>query len=136
MKIALLLSLMPLNIAFAQESGAVTTPSASTSAGKIPPAKISISSLPSHTTLVDDVVVPVPSEIFSVLDKLGKPNWVDVLRRPGGTVKPPGAQAHTALLLGIMIAEGFIAVEAEDTEEVKKIGKSVLNLSKALAVGA
>ena len=25
--------------------------------------------------VVDDVVVPVPSEIFAVLDKLGEPNW-------------------------------------------------------------
>lgn len=84
--------------------------------------------------MIDDVVVPVPSEIFGVLDKLGKPHWESVLRAQKNTAKPPGAQAHTALLLGTVIAEGFIAVEAENTEEVKKIGKSVLNLAKALGV--
>ena len=37
-------------------------------------------------------------------------------------------------MLGTVIAEGFIAVEAEDANEVKQIGKSVLNLAKALGV--
>jgi hypothetical protein len=81
---------------------------------------------------VDDVVVPVPSEIFGVLDKLGSPNWHEVLR----TDKPvaPGNRAQTALLLGTVIAEGFIAVEAQEGEQVKKIGRDVLNLSAAIGV--
>ncbi len=33
-----------------------------------------------------------------------------------------------------MIAEGFIAVEAQDTEAVKKIGRDVLTLSSAIGV--
>ena len=41
----------------------------------------------------------------------------------------------SALLLGTLIAEGFIAVEAMNTAEVKEIGKNVLNLAKALGVG-
>jgi hypothetical protein len=81
---------------------------------------------------VDDVVVPVPSEIFSVLDKLGSPNWHEVLRMEKPT--PPGNRAQTALLLGTVIAEGFIAVEAQEGEEVKKIGRNVLNLSAAIGV--
>ena len=40
-----------------------------------PPQKIDISKLPKQTRVVDDVIVPVPSEIFTVLDKLGNPNW-------------------------------------------------------------
>ncbi|MGB8353527.1 MAG: hypothetical protein WCD79_06545 [Chthoniobacteraceae bacterium] len=97
-----------------------------------PPAHIDVSKLPNQATLVDDVVVPVPSEIFGVLDKLGSPNWHEVLRtaRPN----PPGDRAQTALLLGTVIAEGFIAVEAQEGEEVKKIGRNVLNLSAAIGV--
>ena len=97
-----------------------------------PPAHIDIQKLPNQATLVDDVVVPVPSEVFGVLDKLGSPNWHDVLR----TAKPvpPGDRAQTALLLGTVIAEGFIAVEAQDGEEVKKIGRNVLNLAAAIGV--
>jgi hypothetical protein len=49
-------------------------------------------------------------------------------------VKPRGAREQTALILGTVIAEGFIAVEAEDSEEVKNIGRSVLSLSEALSV--
>jgi hypothetical protein len=97
-----------------------------------PPAKIS---LPAQSKVIDDVVVPVPSEIFGVLDKLGpRPNWTKVQRPIKGVVQPIGDQPQIALLLGSVIAEGFIAVEAEDTSEVKQVGKSVLNLAKALAV--
>jgi len=37
-------------------------------------------------------------------------------------------------LLGDVIAEGFVAVEAQDPEQVKKIGRSVLDLSAAMGV--
>ncbi len=95
-----------------------------------PPAHIDLGKFPAKT--VDDVVVPVPSEVFSVLDKLQSPNWHEILR----TVKtnPGGQRSQTALVLGTVIAEGFIAVEAKDSEEVKKIGRAVLNLANAIHV--
>jgi hypothetical protein len=83
---------------------------------------------------VGDVIVPVPSEIFGVLDKLGKPRWIEVLRPMKGVAKPFGEQAQVALYLGTVIAEGFVAVEAEDADQIKKIGRSVLSLSEALGV--
>ena len=55
-----------------------------------PPAKIDVSRLPKESRVVDDVIVPVPSEIFGVLDKLGKPNWAGVLRPLKGVAKPFG----------------------------------------------
>ena len=101
-----------------------------------PPQHIDLSAFPPAGKMIDDVVVPVPSEVFAVLDKLGgKPHWEDVLRPSKSLAKPPGEQAQTALLLGTVIAEGFIAVEATNTAEVKEIGKNVLNLAKALGVG-
>lgn len=99
-----------------------------------PKQKIDITQLLPQAQVVDDVVVPVPSEIFSVLDKLGKPSWTAVLRAPNGVAKPSGQQSQNALFLGTIIAEGFIAVEAEDANAVKDIGKSVLSLAKALSV--
>lgn len=97
------------------------------------PAKINVQGL--STQMIDEVVVPVPNEVFRVLDKLGKPNWNEVLRPMRGVAKAPsGGAEQTSLLLGTVIAEGFIAVEAENAEEVKKIGKSVLNLSRAINV--
>jgi hypothetical protein len=99
-----------------------------------PPQKIDVGSLPAAAKMIDEVVVPVPSEVFNVLDKLGRPPWGEVLRPTERSVPVPSEPAHTALRLGTVIAEGFIAVEAENTEEVKKIGASVQKLAKALNV--
>ena len=98
------------------------------------PARIDVSKLPQQTRMIDDVVVPVPSEIFGVLDKLGRPNWSAVQREEASSSKPIGDSAQVALLLGTVIAEGFIAVEAEDAVEVKKIGNAVLTLAQAIGV--
>jgi len=100
--------------------------------GDEPKQHIDVSKLPQQATLVDDVIVPVPSEVFGVLDKLGSPNWHDVLRTDVPSV--PSERPETALLLGNVIAEGFIAVEAQDSEQVKKIGRTVLQLSDAMGV--
>lgn len=94
------------------------------------PESIDLSKFPAAE--VENVVVPVPSEIFSVLDKLGTPNWRAELRDSLG--KNTGNRAQVALLLGTVIAEGFIAVEAEDSEKVKEIGREVLVLAEAINV--
>ncbi len=73
--------------------------------GQTVPASIDLSKFPAAE--VEDVVVPVPSEIFSVLDKLGSPNWRGELR--GSLGKNTGNRAQVALLLGTVIADGFIA---------------------------
>jgi hypothetical protein len=94
------------------------------------PDSIDLSSFPAQS--IDDVVVPVPSEIFAVLDKLGNPNWRGELRDNLG--KQTSNRAQVALLLGTVIAEGFVAVEAEDSKRVQEIGRRVLSLSKAINV--
>ncbi len=95
-----------------------------------PPKKIALSDFPAAA--VEEVVVPVPSEIFAVLDKLGNPNWKAQLR--DGKAQTPEDRARTALLLGNVIAEGFVAVEAEDAERVKELGRQVLTLADAINV--
>jgi hypothetical protein len=100
------------------------------SLAQLPPTSIDLSKFPAAA--VDEVVVPVPSEIFSVLDKLGSPNWKAEMRDNLG--KNTGNRAQVALLLGTVIADGFIAVEAENSESVKKIGQEVLNLADAINV--
>lgn len=98
--------------------------------GQSVPGSIDLSKFPAAE--VEDVVVPVPSEIFSVLDKLGSPNWRSELREPSG--KSTGNRAQVALRLGTVIAEGFIAVEAEDATRVQEIGRQVLVLAEAINV--
>ena len=95
-----------------------------------PPKKIALSDFPAAA--VQEVVVPVPSEIFAVLDKLGNPNWKSELHE--GKIQTPSDRARIALLLGNVIAEGFVAVEAEDAERVKDLGREVLTLAAAIDV--
>ncbi|MCX6958266.1 MAG: hypothetical protein NT164_07005 [Verrucomicrobiae bacterium] len=95
-----------------------------------PPLSLNLADFPADS--VDDVVVPVPSEIFSVLDKLGNPNWKAQLRV--NKTRTPEEPSQIALLLGSVIAEGFVAVEAEDAERVKDLGRDVLSLAEAVNV--
>ncbi len=90
--------------------------------------------LPPQTKLVDDVLVPVPSEIFSSLDHFASSNWKQVQRPELARSSPGGEQAQTALRLGLVIAEGFIAVEAQDATELRDIGKTARTLALALGV--
>jgi hypothetical protein len=100
-------------------------------AAEKPPQKIDVSKL---TYKVQDVVIPVPSEIFNALDKLGgNPNWE-------GQLNPESKHRWTsppeiALMLGTVIANGFIAVQAKDDKKVDEIGRRVIELSNALSVG-
>ena len=82
---------------------------------------------------VENVVVPLPNEIFGALNKLGSVNWREYVR----TEKTSNfsQRPRIALLLGTVIADGFIAVQAEDAPAVKEIGQRVLNLSKDIGVG-
>lgn len=89
---------------------------------------------PSHSTAIDDVLVPVPREVFATLDRFPHSNWRAVQRPELARWKPHGDQAEIALLLGAVIAEGFVAVEAEDTAEVKSVGRAVLSLTRGLGV--
>src|SRR6184192_4846700 len=61
---------------------------------------------------VEDVVVPLPNEVFGALNKLGPVNWKEYVRTEKGanfTERP-----RIALLLGNVIADGFIAVQSEE----------------------
>lgn len=90
--------------------------------------------LPPHVTRVEEVLVPVASEIFKTLDTFANSNWRAVQRPELATWRPHGNQQSIALLLGAVIAEGFIAVEAQDAEEIKSLGRAVLTLARGLGV--
>jgi hypothetical protein len=95
-----------------------------------PPKHVDIKQL---SRRVDDVVVPLPNEVFGALNKLGGVNWREYVRNEKGsnfTERP-----RIALLLGAVIADGFIAVQAEDAPTVKEIGQRVLALAKGIGVG-
>src|SRR5881409_2531176 len=80
----------------------------------------------------DSISIPTPGELFAALEKPGKINW-------SGQYRPPMPmtyrnRAQIALNLGGLIADGFIAVEAKDSQQVKNIGSDIIKLAKALGV--
>ena len=92
------------------------------------------SSLPSQAKQVHGLAVPVPKEIFRSLDQSRDGNWPAVKRPEIARWKSHGDQAQIATLLGVAIAEGFIAMEAKDSTEVKNLGNSVLSLAGGLGI--
>ena len=80
----------------------------------------------------DSISIPSPGELFAALQKPGKPNWTGQYRGPISTTYRNRAQI--ALNLGGLIADGFIAVEAQDSQQVKNIGTDIIKLAKALGV--
>src|ERR1043166_7102597 len=78
------------------------------------------------------ISIPTPGELFAALEKPGKPDWSGQYRGPIPTTYRNRAQI--ALNLGGLIADGFIAVEAKDSQQVKNIGSDIIKLAKALGV--
>ncbi len=79
------------------------------------------------------LTVPTPAELFSAIDKAGKPDWMSFYRAPVPTTYP--TRPRTALNLGALITDGYVAVEAQDGQQVKNTGKDIIALAGALGVG-
>jgi len=95
-----------------------------------PPRKIDVRQLSRN---IEDVIVPLPNEIFAALGKLDSVNWKEYVRTDKG--KNFTERPRIALLLGTVIADGFIAVQAEDAPSVKEIGQRVVALARGIGVG-
>ena len=81
---------------------------------------------------IDSLSIPTPGELMAALSKQGKPDW-------SGAIRPPitinfASRAQMALNLGGLIADGYVAVEAEDAQQVKNIGQDIIALAKPLSV--
>lgn len=81
---------------------------------------------------VESLTIPMPGEFFSAINKQGRPNWKQLVRV--GTPESTASRAQIALALGTLVADGYIAVEAQDSQGVKNIGKEIINLAKKLNV--
>ncbi len=80
----------------------------------------------------DAISIPTPGELFAAIEKAGKTDWSGQYRGPMPITYRNRAQI--ALNLGGLIADGFIAVEAKDSQQVKNIGSDIIKLAKALGV--
>ncbi len=92
------------------------------------------SPLPSQAKEVHGLAVPVPKEIFGSLDQFRDASWRAIKRPDIARWKSHGDQAQLATLLGVVTAEGFIAMEAQDAAEVKNISNRVLALARGLGI--
>ena len=81
---------------------------------------------------MEQVVVPVPGEIFSVLDKLGEQDWSGEIAAPKRKISTD--RVRLALIFGCTVAEGFVTVEAEDRKAIQDIGRKVLKLADTLGL--
>ena len=108
-------------IAFGQEASTQVTAAAPLSAAEI-----------AGAAKTDSLSIPTPGELLSALNKLGKMDWSSKFRAPIATSEP--SRLKMALNLGGLIADGYIAVEAEDAQQVKNLGKDILALGKSLGV--
>jgi hypothetical protein len=80
----------------------------------------------------DALSIPTPGELMAALNKIGKLDWA-VEISPADRHHFP-SRAQMALNLGGLIADGYIAVEAEDSQQVKNVGKDINSLAKPLGV--
>lgn len=86
----------------------------------------------SKAARLDSLTIPTPGELFAALNKVAKPNWQAQYRPPIPTAFT--SRPQIALNLGGLIADGYIAVEAEDPQQVKNIGKDIVALAKTIGV--
>ena len=82
---------------------------------------------------IASLTVPSPAEFFAAIDKAGKPDWMSFYRDPVPTTYPTRLQS--ALNLGTLVTDGYVAVEAQDGQQVKNTGKDIISLARALGVG-
>jgi len=80
----------------------------------------------------DDLSIPSPGECFAAINKYDRPAWSQLVRAPASPTTTN--RALLALHLGTRVADGFIAVEAQDSQRVKNIGRDIINLAKSLGI--
>ncbi len=81
---------------------------------------------------LDAMTMPTPGELFAALNKQCKPMWSGQYRGPVSTAFSDRGQL--ALNLGGLIADGYVAVEAMDSQQVKNLGRDILVLAKNLGI--
>jgi len=82
---------------------------------------------------IEVLTVPAPSEFFAALDRALRPDWASFYREPGPANYP--TRPRKAFNLGVLVTDGFLAVEAQDGQQVKNTGRDIINLARALGVG-
>jgi len=78
-----------------------------------------------------DSPIFAPTQYMAAL-KPGNPNWQTLYRPPIPTNF--SSRTQTALNLGGLVADYYLAVEAEDAQQVRNIGKDIVAMAKGLGI--
>lgn len=81
---------------------------------------------------LDSLSIPCPGEVFAALNKVCRPNWATLVTP--ATAPVSGDRAQLALAIGVLATDGYIAVEAQDGQQVKNVGREIMAMAKALGV--
>jgi len=85
-----------------------------------------------EAVFLDAMSIPCPGEVFVALNKACRPNWATLVTPATAPVSTDRAQL--ALAVGVLAANGYIAVEAQDGQQVRNVGREILSVAKALGV--
>jgi hypothetical protein len=102
------------------------------SAGSAAPGSLMNAQQREHAAFLDALSVPCPGEVFSALNKVCRPNWATLVTP--ATAPASGDRAQLALAIGVLATDGYIAVEAQDGQQVKNVGREILAMAKGLGV--
>lgn len=86
----------------------------------------------SDAIFIETVSTPTPGEFFLALGKQSQPNWSKLLRSTVPVATSDREQI--ALQLGMLVTDGFMAIEAQDGQSVKNTTRDILILAKKLNV--
>lgn len=85
-----------------------------------------------EAVFLDAMSIPCPGEVFVALNKVCRPNWATLVTPATAPVTTDRAQL--ALAVGVLAANGYIAVEAQDGQQVRNVGREIMTVAKALGV--
>jgi len=85
-----------------------------------------------EAVFLDALSIPCPGEVFVALNKACRPNWATLVTPATAPVTTDRSQL--ALVVGVLAANGYIAVEAQDGQQVRNVGREIMAVAKALGV--
>lgn len=82
---------------------------------------------------VETMALPSPGEFLLAVDKQFEPNWSQLIKTsvPATTTR----REHLALQLGVLLADGYVAIEAQDGQAAKNAGRDLIATARKLNVG-
>jgi len=80
--------------------------------------------------LSEELSIPSPGEFFAAVSKDARPDWGAAGRC--GTNLNATLRPQIALNIGALVADGYLAVELQNSQEVKNIGRDILAMARKL----